>query len=86
MQHHEVGVVACNLAKHVVTDDANVNVARDHLPHDVAGTLKPHLQARKLRDAGHILPGVGLVHRQLTLLCKKMWWACGFGMCCVRRR
>lgn len=32
------------------------------------GALEPDLQARQLRDAGHVLPRVGLHHAQLAVL------------------
>lgn len=32
------------------------------------GALEPDLQTRQLRDAGHVLPRVGLHHAQLAVL------------------
>lgn len=57
-----------HLRQHVVAHDANVDVPGHQLPHHICGALEPHLQAWELRDGGHVLPRVGLVHTQLAVL------------------
>lgn len=68
VQDNEVIVITSNLAKHVITHDAQVDISGDDLAHHIARTLKPHLKPWKLGDACYILTWVWFVHRQLAVL------------------
>mmetsp|Transcript_27754 Transcript_27754/g.68263 ORF Transcript_27754/g.68263 Transcript_27754/m.68263 type:complete len:209 (-) Transcript_27754:141-767(-) len=66
VHHNKVRVLVADLAQHVVSDDADVDVAGVKLADDVSGALEPHLHAGDVGNLGSVLPRVDLAHLELA--------------------